>query len=72
MSEIDYKRTFYCLKKWVQECKEDLEPVDECQEKAFAWLKLTCDNEIFNGEYLSDDEYNNMLILSGNDGSKLE
>ena len=60
--EVDYKRVFYCLKKWVEECRDDLEPVDEYQKRAFAWLIMTCDNEIFNGEYLEDKEYNEMLI----------
>jgi len=71
MTEPDYKRTYYCLKKWVEECRDDLEPIDECQKRAFEWLIMTCENEMFNGQYLEDEEYNKMLLEdSGNYGDR--
>lgn len=72
MTEPDYKRAYFCLKKWVQECRDDLEPIDECQKRGFDWLVMTCDNEIFNGQYLDDNEYNDMLLEdSGNYGERI-
>lgn len=64
MSEIDYKRTYYCLKKWIEEIKED--PAIK-RPKGWEWLINTCEAEIFNGEYLSDEEYNDMITIQYDD-----
>lgn len=58
MSEPDYKRAYYCLKKWVEEIQ--VEPVTH--QDAVSWIVNTCEAEIFNGTYLGDDEYSEILL----------
>ena len=58
MTEIDYKRSYYCLKKWIEEIKEDK---DWIKENASSYVVFTVENEISNGKYLSDKEYEQML-----------
>lgn len=61
MTEIDYKRSYYCLKKWVEEIQENPEEHDPEAKEYIEWIAGTCENKIFNGEYLSDEEYNKIL-----------
>jgi len=59
----DYKRTYYCLKKWVEEIQHDIDKSDTMsQQEAVDWITATCENEIFDGTYLDDNEYNEMLL----------
>ena len=58
MTEIDYKRSYYCFKKWIEELKEDKEWKSKDAE---SWIILTAENDILNGEYLDDEEYEQML-----------
>lgn len=58
MTEIDYKRAYYCLKKWVEEIKSDPKWITREDE---AWIVMTCEAEILNGEYLDDKEYEQIL-----------
>lgn len=59
MTEIDYKRAYYCLKKWIEEIQE--QDMEGQPTAILHWIKLTCENKIFNGEYLDDKEYNEMI-----------
>jgi len=59
MSKIDYRRTHFCLEKWIEEIREM--PKKE-RPKGWFWLVTTCENEILNGEYLYDTEYNEMIL----------
>lgn len=63
MTEIDYKRSYYCLKKWIEEIKEPTEDSDESytHKQAVDWITGTVENEILNGDYLDDEEYEQML-----------
>ena len=60
--EPDYKRTYYCLKKWIEEIQVIDKGIKEDQDYSVKGIVLVCENEIFNGEYLDDDEYNEMLL----------
>lgn len=55
---VDDKRIVFCLKLWQKEI--------QCQKGLMEWtiddLNILLDNEIFNGEYCSDEEYNEYLI----------
>ena len=59
----DNKRIVYCLKLWIKELKETNQPLDEAQTNAVKWIVNTCEDEIFDGKYCSDDEYNEYLII---------
>lgn len=50
------KRIVFCMKLWLKELKED-NPDDRAK-----WIIMTLENEILNGEYCSDEEYNEYLI----------
>ena len=58
--EPDYKRSYFCLKKWIEEIKE--EPAKD-RPQGWVWLINTCESEILNGKYLSNEEYNEMLTI---------
>lgn len=68
----DYKRTYFCLKKWVEEIQNERDKQDEATIDTIDWIVATCENEIFNGQYLDDKEYNEMLILYKNEGENYE
>jgi len=63
MSEIDYRKVYYCLKKWTEEIRVPTEGSDKpyTLREACFWIINTCENEILNGEYLDDEEYKQML-----------
>jgi len=50
------KRIVFCLKLWIKELKKDK---NWHKKKADSWLINTVENEILNGEYCSDEEYQN-------------
>ena len=56
-------KSYYCLKKWIEEIRVPTEESDEpyTLRKACSWIIGTCENEILNGEYLDDEEYEQML-----------
>ena len=61
MGNLD--RIEFCLRLWRKELLEDIKNGDN--DSAIQWVIATLDNEILNGEYCSDEEWNEFLI-SGN------
>ena len=58
----DYERIVYCMKLWVKEIQKDPENMDNEGRGCVAWIVATCKNEIFNGTYCDNKEYNEYLI----------
>lgn len=54
------KRIVYCLKLWINELKK-LDPNNKDNDEAVQWVIAHVENEILNGTYCSDDEFNNYL-----------
>ncbi len=62
MVEPNYKRAYYCLKKWVDEIEAEAKEEKRELRKEEMWIVQTCHMEIFSGKYLEDDEYNEILL----------
>jgi len=66
MNEPDYKRVYHCLRIWIKEIKEPFDKDEDeepyTHEEAVSWIVNTCEEEILNGDYLDDDEYNEILL----------
>lgn len=58
----DDKRVVYCMKKWIKEIQE-IEGTERLEVKrAIHWIVSTWENEIHDGTYCEDEEYNEYLI----------
>jgi len=55
----DYERIVYCMKLWIKEIQENPDKKDL---KAIDWIVATWENEIHDGTYCEDKEYNEYLI----------
>jgi hypothetical protein len=55
----DYERIVYCMKLWIKEIQEDTEDKDK---KCVDWIVNTWEEEIHDGTYCEDEEYNEYLI----------
>lgn len=55
----DNDRIVYCMKLWIKEIQEN---TDEDYRKAIDWIVGTWENEIHDGTYCEDEEYNEYLI----------
>ena len=62
MVEPNYKRSYYCLKKWVDEIEAKVKEEKRELRRDEMWIVQTCYMEIFTGDYLDDAEYNEILL----------
>jgi hypothetical protein len=60
MTEPNYKRIVYCMKLWMKEIQEDVK--ENGDKQCVDWIVATWENEIGNGTYCENAEYNEYLI----------